>query len=87
MLLRRMSQVSVKRVELVIAGLQCKDFLWFVCDIFDIPALTESHTILKEAITKKSQVSMDTFRRGGRAQPHSIAFGGVFTNFTEANSG
>ena len=46
MLLRRMSQVSVKRVKLVIAGLQCKDFLWFVCDIFDIPALTESHTIL-----------------------------------------
>ena len=38
--------MSVKRVELVIAGLQCKDFLWFVCDIFDIPALTESHTIL-----------------------------------------
>ena len=31
----------------------------------------------------KSQVSMDTFRRGG-AQPRSIAFGGVFTNFTEA---
>ena len=46
MLLRRMSQVSVKRVELVIAGLQCKDFLWFVCDIFDIPAMTEYNTIL-----------------------------------------
>ena len=41
---------------------------------------------LRESIHKKSDVSMDTFRTGGvgGGQPYSIAFGGVFNNFTEA---
>ena len=34
--------------------------------------------------TPKSHKTADFFRMGGGAQPHSIAFGGVFPNITEA---
>ena len=42
--------------------------------------------MLGEAIPKKSHKTADFFRmgRGWGAQPHSIAFGGVFPNITEA---
>ena len=40
--------------------------------------------MLGEAIPKKSHKTADFFRMGGGAQPHSIAFGGVFPNITEA---
>ena len=38
--------------------------------------------MLREAINKKKSRFYGHFPYG--AQPHSIAFGGVFTNFTEA---
>ena len=34
--------------------------------------------------TPKSHKTADFFRMGGGAQPHSIAFGGVFPNIIEA---
>ena len=40
--------------------------------------------MLGEAIPKKSHKTADFFRMGGGAQPHSVAFGGVFPNITEA---
>ena len=33
---------------------------------------------------KKSREAMDIFHTGGLAQPHSIAFGGVFPDITKA---
>ena len=47
-----------------------------------------SKITLREAIEKKKVTFLWTLSVGGGvAQPHSIAFGGVFTNFTEANVG
>ena len=39
---------------------------------------------VREAILNKKSCFYGHFPYGGGAQPHSIAFGGVFTNFTEA---
>ena len=42
------------------------------------------YTRFREAITKKKSQNCGHFPYGGGAQPHSIAFGGVFPNITEA---
>ena len=48
------------------------------------PKLTRLTHLLRESIEKKSRKAMDIFRTGGgAAQPHSIAFRGVFPNITE----
>ena len=39
---------------------------------------------LESPSLKKSHKTADLFRTGGGAQPHSIAFGGVFPNIIEA---
>ena len=41
-------------------------------------------TSVREAINKKKSQNCGHFPYGGGAQPHSIAFGGVFPNITEA---
>ena len=59
-----------------------KDLLVGPCDC---KILDDDTDIKGSPSMKKSHVSMDIFRTWGvGAQPHSIAFGGVFTNFTEA---
>ena len=45
--------------------------------------LEKGHTLGKPS-KQKSHKTADIFRMGRGAQPHSIAFGGVFPNITEA---
>ena len=45
---------------------------------------TANRNKLREAIPNKKSRFYGHFPYGGGAQPHSIAFGGVLTNFTEA---
>ena len=40
--------------------------------------------MLREAFPKEKSQNYGLFPYGGGAQPHSIAFGGVFPNITEA---
>ena len=43
-----------------------------------------SEKLTYEGLPEKSHKTADLFRTGAEAQPHSIAFGGVFPNITEA---
>ena len=43
-----------------------------------------THQVLREAIIAKKSQNCGLFPYGGGAQPHSIAFGGVFPNIIEA---
>ena len=60
---------------------------WLVVNLLLVTTEMTILIMIAKGSHHEKKVSMNTFRRGGRAQPHSIAFGGAFTNFTEANSG
>ena len=51
---------------------------------YKMPPVWSSQHCIREAIPNKKSRFYGHFPYGGGAQPHSIAFGGVLTNFTEA---
>ena len=53
--------------------------------VHSIEHLSAKHTrYIREAIRKKKSQNCGLFPYGVGTQPHSIAFGGVFPNITEA---
>ena len=74
--------------------IRCKSSAWIICtfssdgeydendDKDDL--MSDDNDTIREAFRKEKSQNCGLFPYGGGAQPHSIAFGGVFPNITEA---